>query len=82
MHMVSKRDLHSAEWETIRISKNLTTVLTANGEVRGSWVYLPLEERSKTTSHPKWQKNHLQCSVLHTFRCPWPVDEFLYFIFT
>ena len=34
MHMVSKaRDLDSAELETMRISKNPTTVMTANGEV-------------------------------------------------
>ena len=34
MHMVSKRDLNSAEWDTMRISKNPTTVTTANGEVQ------------------------------------------------
>ena len=33
MHMVSKTDLNSAELETMRISKNPTTVMTANGEV-------------------------------------------------
>ena len=34
MHMVSKRDLNSVELETMRISKNPTTVMTANGEVQ------------------------------------------------
>ena len=34
VHMVSKRDLNSDEWETVRISKNPTTVMTANGEVQ------------------------------------------------
>ena len=34
MHVVSKRDLNSAELETMRISKNPTTVMTANGEVQ------------------------------------------------
>ena len=34
MHMVSKNDLNSAEVETVRISKNPTTVVTANGEVQ------------------------------------------------
>ena len=34
MHTVSKRDLNSAELETTRISKNPTTVVTANGEVQ------------------------------------------------
>ena len=34
MHKVSKEDLSSAELETVRISKNPTTVVTANGEVQ------------------------------------------------
>ena len=34
MHMVSMRDFSSAELETVKISKNPTTVMTANGEVR------------------------------------------------
>ena len=34
MHMVSKRDLNSVELETMSISKNPTTVVTANGEVQ------------------------------------------------
>ena len=34
MHMVSKKDLNSTELETIRTSRSLTTVMTANGEVR------------------------------------------------
>ena len=34
MHMVSKKDLNSAELETMRISRNPTTVMTANGEVQ------------------------------------------------
>ena len=33
MHMVSKRDLNSAELETMGTSKNPTTVMMANGEV-------------------------------------------------
>ena len=33
MHMVCKKDLHSAELETVRISKSPTTVGTANGEL-------------------------------------------------
>ena len=32
MHMVSQKDLDTAELETMRISKNPTTVMTANGE--------------------------------------------------
>ena len=34
MHMVSKRDLNSAELETVKVSKNPTTVVAANGEVQ------------------------------------------------
>ena len=34
MHMVSKNDLNSAELENKRISRNPTTVMTANGEVQ------------------------------------------------
>ena len=34
VHMVSKKDLQSAELETMRTSKNPTTVMTANGEVQ------------------------------------------------
>ena len=34
MHMVSKRDLHSAELETMRTSRSPATVMTANGEVQ------------------------------------------------
>ena len=34
MHMVSKKDLNSAELETMRISRNPTTLMTANGEVQ------------------------------------------------
>ena len=33
MHMVSKKDLDEAELETVRISKNPTTVVTGNSEV-------------------------------------------------
>ena len=34
MHMLSKKDLNSAEMETVRVSKSPTTVVTANGEVQ------------------------------------------------
>ena len=33
MHMVSKKDFNEVELETVRVSKNPTTVVTANGEV-------------------------------------------------
>ena len=34
MHVVSKKDLNSAEFETMRTSRSPTTVMTANGEVQ------------------------------------------------
>ena len=34
MHMVSKKDLNSAELETMRTSSSPTVVMTANGEVQ------------------------------------------------
>ena len=34
MHMVRKKDVNSAELETMRTSRSPTTVMTANGEVQ------------------------------------------------
>ena len=34
MHMLSKKDLNSAELETVRVSRNRTTGIAANGEVQ------------------------------------------------
>ena len=34
MHMISKKDLYSAELETVTTSRSPTTVITANGEVQ------------------------------------------------
>ena len=39
--------------------------------LRGSWVYLPLDQRSKTTSHQKGQENWLQNINLCAIRSPW-----------
>ena len=36
MHMVSEKDLSTAELETMRTSRSPTTVMTANGEVRAN----------------------------------------------
>ena len=63
IHMVSRKDLNSAEMETVRISKNPTTVVTANGEVLTKeeatvyvreldlfeWQFLHLENPAKIT---------------------------------
>ena len=98
MHVVSKRDLNSAELETIRTSRSPTSVMMANGEVQTReeatenvkeldlfvtvmlleetsavlshgklcQVFLPLDQRSKTTSHQKWQEIWLQYIKLWT----------------
>ena len=34
MHMISRKDLNSAELETLTTSRSPTTVITANGEVQ------------------------------------------------
>ena len=34
MHLMSKKDLNSAELETVTTSRSPTTVITANGEVQ------------------------------------------------
>ena len=34
MHMISKKDLNSAELDTLTTSRSPTTVITANGEVQ------------------------------------------------
>ena len=34
MHMITKKDLNSAELETVTTSRSPTTVITANGEVQ------------------------------------------------
>ena len=33
MQVLSRKDLNAAEWETVRVSRSPTTVVTANGEV-------------------------------------------------
>ena len=34
MHMISKKDVNSAELKTVTTSRSLMAVITANGEVR------------------------------------------------
>ena len=34
MHLLSQKGLNSAELETVKVSRNLTTIVTANGEVQ------------------------------------------------
>ena len=43
MHMLSRKEVNSAELDTVRASRNPTTVITANGEVQtneGTTVYV------------------------------------------
>ena len=67
MYMLSRKDLTSAELETLKVSKSPTTVVTANGEVQTEeatvhvkeldlfvTVKLMLED-SEITTHQKWQ---------------------------
>ena len=44
MHILSKKDLNSAELETIRVSRNPSTVITATGEV-------PIHEKATENAH-------------------------------
>ena len=88
MHMLSRKDLNSADLEFVKVSESPTTVVTANGEVqtkedsdsvcqrigfirdsnasrrytsrsltrktlRGSWVHVPLDQRSENTTHQR-----------------------------
>ena len=59
MHMVSKRDFHSAELETMRTSRSPTTVMTANGEV---------QTREEATMYVK--KMELFMTVVHLEETP------------
>ena len=63
MHMISKKDLNSAEMETLTKSCSPTTVITANGEVQTheeATVYVKelnilLTERKHTSSIVAWK---------------------------
>ena len=44
--------------------------------LRGSWVFLPLDQRSKTTSHQKGEENWLQYIELCTICGSWFISEF------
>ena len=44
--------------------------------LRGSWVYIPLDQRSETTSHQKWQENWLRHIQLCTICGSWFISEF------
>ena len=46
--------------------------------LRGSWVYLSPDQRSKITSHQKWQENWLQFFKLCTIYGSWNISEFFF----
>ena len=78
MHMLSRKDLDSAELDTVRVSRNPKTVITANGEVqtkrlqtlRRSRIFVRVDKWSKTTIF--FQRLNVQCNTekLCTVRCP------------
>ena len=114
MHMVSKRDLNSAEpWGLRRIRRRWwrpmarckqekkPQYLSKNWTFSWQWCFskkhpqfFHLGRSARIMGIPTTgpvvknqisqtlQKNQLQNSELRTTRCPWSVDEFLYFIFT
>ena len=41
----------------VMLLEETPAVLSLGETPRGSWVYIPLDQRSKTTSHQKWQEN-------------------------
>ena len=68
MYIVSKKDLNSAELETVRISKSATTVVAANGEVltkEEATVYVRELDLFVTAKLPKihWQSSQLEHSA-------------------
>ena len=58
MHMISRKDLNSAELETVRISMCPTSVITANGEVQTheeATVYVRELDMFLTVKNPRRQ---------------------------
>ena len=94
IHMVTEKDLNSSRLETMRTSKDPTTVVTANGEVptkEEATVYvreldlfvtiMVLEDTAAVLSIAKNCEDH--GFYYHwTIRCPWSVDKSFNFIFT
>ena len=62
LHMVSKRDVNSAELETMRISRSPTTVMTANGEV---------QTREEATVHVKQLDSFVKVMLLEETPAVW-----------
>ena len=77
MHMLSRKDLNSAELENISASKSPTTVVTANSEVQTkeeATVYVKRLDLFVKTRQ-RWQTDKVQHGKLRTNRFPWFIDE-------
>ena len=83
MHMVSKKDLNKAELETVRISRNPTMVMTANGTVyvreldirdgNANWKYTGSSFTWKTLRRiwVQFSWNIESCTIRRTWFHPW-----------
>ena len=70
--MTANGEVQSREEATVYVKE-----LDVFVKVRGSWVFLPLDQRSKTTTHQKRQENWLQYIKQCATRCPWFIDEWV-----
>ena len=64
MHMQSRKDLNSSKLDTVRVSRNSTTVVTANGEVQTN------EEATVCVYDLDLLENTMQHGKLCSNRCP------------
>ena len=64
---------------SVMLLQQTRAVLSLEKTLRGSWVYLPVVKNH--ISHQQKHINRLHYVELRTIRCPWSVEEFLYFIF-
>ena len=69
--MLSRKDLNSVELETVRVSRNPSTVITANEEVQNQRGSNNKRERSwfirgstKFATHIHFD-NHFECTYMH-----------------
>ena len=74
MHMLSRKDLNLAELETVRVSRNPTTVITANGEVQThveasvyvtTWSYSSRYKSSRTCLRSCRWENTVKITDIH-----------------
>ena len=81
MHMVSTKDIHSVELETVSISKYPTTVMTANGEVQFTEEVTVISKNWTCSSKLFFRKKLQQFFFFeklcgdHGFLCHWIIDK-------